>query len=68
MNAVRTDAPAGFAWPLLAPIVLVALGIHALPQPGFGFHRDELLYFAMGDHLDFLHMQFPPLIAAARAS
>ena len=65
MNALRTDAPAGFAWPPLVPIVLVALGIHALPQPGFGFHRDELLYFAMGDHLDFLRMQFPPLIAAA---
>jgi len=45
--------------------VLVALGLHALPQPGFGFHRDELLYFAMGDHLDLFHMQFPPLIAAA---
>ena len=64
MNARRTDAHAGFAWPLVLPIVLVALGIHALPQPGFGFHRDELLYFAMGDHLDFFRMQFPPLIAA----
>jgi 4-amino-4-deoxy-L-arabinose transferase-like glycosyltransferase len=51
------------AWPLLVPVLLLALGIHALPQPGFGFHRDELLYFAMGDHLDFLRMQFPPLIA-----
>jgi 4-amino-4-deoxy-L-arabinose transferase-like glycosyltransferase len=28
------------------------------------FHRDELLYFAMGDHLDWFRMQFPPLIAA----
>jgi hypothetical protein len=54
-----------FDWPLLLPIVLVALGIHALPQPGFGFQRDELLYFAMGDHLDLVRMQFPPLIAAA---
>ncbi len=65
MNAARTDAPPALAWPLLLPIVLVALGLHALPQPGFGFHRDELLYFAMGDHLDLFHMQFPPLIAAA---
>ena len=53
------------AWPLLLPVLLLALGIHALPQPGFGFHRDELLYFAMGDHLDFLRMQFPPLVALA---
>lgn len=57
------------AWPLLIPLLLLALGIHALPHPGFGFHRDELLYFAMGDHLDLFRMQFPPLIAAAaRAS
>lgn len=53
------------AWPLILPVVLLAFGIHALPQPGFGFHRDELLYFAMGDHLEFLRMQFPPLIAVA---
>ena len=33
------------------------------------FHRDELLYFAMGDHLDWFRMQFPPLLPAiARAS
>ena len=31
------------------------------------FHRDELLYFAMGDHLDFWHMQFPPLLPAVAA-
>ena len=65
MNPLRTDADPTFTWPLIVPIVLVALGLHALPQPGFGFHRDELLYFAMGDHLDLFRMQFPPLIAAA---
>lgn len=65
MNALRTNAHPRLAWPLLLPIVLVALGLHALPQPGFGFHRDELLYFAMGDHLDLFRMQFPPLIATA---
>lgn len=65
MNAPRTDPCPRFAWPLLLPIVLLALGIHALPHPGFGFQRDELLYFAMGDHLDLFRMQFPPLIAAA---
>ena len=37
--------------------------LHLLPRPGYGFHRDELLYLAMGDHLDLFRMQFPPLIA-----
>lgn len=50
---------------------LVSLGLHLLPHPGYGFHRDELLYLAMGDHLDLARMPFPPLIAilaqAARA-
>ena len=29
----------------------------------FGFQRDEFLYFAMGRHLRFWRMDFPPLIA-----
>lgn len=29
----------------------------------FEFHRDEFLYFAMGNHLQFLRMDFPPMIA-----
>ena len=38
-----------------------------IPRP-WEFHRDELLYLAMGDHLDLLRMQFPPLIALAAAA
>ncbi len=34
----------------------------ALLHPAWEFHRDELLYFAMGDHLAW-RMQFPPFIA-----
>lgn len=45
---------------LIAGLFLV---LHLVPRPGYGFHRDELLYLAMGDHLDLLRMQFPPLIA-----
>jgi len=49
----------------------VSLSLHLLPRPGYGFHRDELLYLAMGDHLDLVRMPFPPMIAilaqAARA-
>ncbi len=44
-------------------IACLYLLLHLLPRPGYGFHRDELLYLAMGDHLDLLRMQFPPLIA-----
>jgi len=42
---------------------LVSLSLHLLPHPGYGFHRDELLYLAMGDHLDLVRMSFPPMIA-----
>jgi hypothetical protein len=41
----------------------VALLLHLLPRPGYEFHRDELLYLAMADHLQFFAMQFPPMIA-----
>ena len=35
----------------------------------YGFHRDELLYLAMGEHLRLWRMDFPPFIAiVARAS
>ncbi len=44
-------------------VALAFLVLHLLPQPGYGFHRDELLYLAMGDHLDLFRMQFPPLMA-----
>ncbi|HSR15514.1 MAG TPA: glycosyltransferase family 39 protein, partial [Gemmatimonadales bacterium] len=29
----------------------------------YEFHRDEFLYFAMGNHLRILHMDFPPMMA-----
>lgn len=44
-------------------VAAVSLLGHLLPTPGYGFHRDELLYLAMGDHLHPLTMEFPPLIA-----
>jgi hypothetical protein len=55
-------------WPLLSVAVL---GRFALPllllHPAWEFHRDELLYFAMGDHLELWGMQFPPLLPAIAA-
>lgn len=53
------DPAARAAW----GVVLLVLVLHLLPRPGYGYHRDELLYLAMGDHLDFFRMQFPPMIA-----
>lgn len=51
---------------LALAVALVALRL-ALPllllHPSWEFHRDEFLYFAMGDHLEWFRMQFPPLIA-----
>ncbi len=50
-------------------VLLVALRF-VLPlvliDPSWEYHRDELLYFAMGDHLA-LRMQFPPLVPAVAA-
>jgi hypothetical protein len=52
---------------LVFGLALVKLGLPFLMSPEWGFHRDELLYLAMGDHLDLMRMQFPPLIAVVAA-
>ncbi|HEU5170988.1 MAG TPA: glycosyltransferase family 39 protein [Gemmatimonadales bacterium] len=46
----------------LAALKLVILFGTNLLTP-YGFHRDELLYLAMGRHLDLWRMDFPPAIA-----
>jgi 4-amino-4-deoxy-L-arabinose transferase-like glycosyltransferase len=45
----------------------VKLLLHLLSQviTSYEFHRDELLYLAMGDHLRLYGMDFPPFIALA---
>lgn len=58
---------------LLWLIALLTVLRFALPlvtlHSSWEIHRDEFLYFAMGEHLDLFRMQFPPLIAlVARAS
>ena len=53
--------------PLVLGAVLVKLLLPFFLPRAWEFHRDELLYLAMGDHLDLLHMQFPPLIAVVAA-
>jgi hypothetical protein len=53
--------------PLVFGLALVKVLLPFLISREWGFHRDELLYLAMGDHLDLLRMQFPPLIAVVAA-
>lgn len=51
----------GFS-PILLLIALVGVLIHLLFYNNLGFHRDELLYLSLGDHLDFGYFSVPPLI------
>ncbi len=52
---------------MLQFIVVLLLIRFALPlvtlDSTWELHRDEFLYFAMAEHLDFFQMQFPPMIA-----
>lgn len=70
-NAVA-DAPAApraprppFAARVVLPLAAAKLALHliVLAVTPYGLQRDAFLYFAMGDHLRFWRMDFPPLIA-----
>jgi len=43
--------------------VLLKIGLNLLAISNFGFHRDELLHLALGDHLDWGYKEVPPFIA-----
>jgi len=43
--------------------VLIKIGLNLLAISNFGFHRDELLHLALGDHLDWGYKEVPPFIA-----
>ena len=54
-----------FATAVVGSLAVVKLSAHVATN-AFGpyeFHRDEFLYFAMGEHFRLWHMDFPPLIA-----
>jgi 4-amino-4-deoxy-L-arabinose transferase-like glycosyltransferase len=53
------------AWRLIAGLAgaKVALHLAVNATSPYGFHRDELLYLAMGRHLRLWRMDFPPAIA-----
>ena len=65
MNRTASPPAAGRpGWPVAA-LVLGVVAAHVLVNAlgPYGFHRDEFLYLAMGDHLRLFAMDFPPLIA-----
>ena len=41
----------------------IKLALHFAANSNFGFHRDELLYMALGEHLDWGYKEVPPFIA-----
>ncbi|MES2428986.1 MAG: glycosyltransferase family 39 protein [Bacteroidota bacterium] len=43
--------------------VLLKIGLNAVAISHFGFHRDELLHLALGDHLAWGYKEVPPFIA-----
>lgn len=65
----RPLASPGRRTPLARPLVLALAGVAVLVHgvvnavTDYGLHRDELLYLAMGAHLQLWRMDFPPLIA-----
>ena len=55
------NKPAYSGFILLFVAIKIALNLLAIPH--FGFHRDELLHLALGDHLDWGYKEVPPFIA-----
>lgn len=53
------------AWRGLLVLALVAVAVHVVVNrvSVYGLHRDELLYLAMGRHLQLWSMDFPPWMA-----
>ena len=64
-NTAISDSQVPVAFGIIATLVCVKLALHLLTNAlgPYEFHRDEFLYFAMGEHLRLWHMDFPPLIA-----
>ena len=50
-------------WFLLSFFALLKLQIPFFLNKAYSFHRDELLYLALGRHLDFGFLEVPPMIA-----
>jgi hypothetical protein len=64
-SASRESASQEFSTPTAAALAIGVLVMHIVANviTPYGFHRDEFLYLAMGDHLRLWGMDFPPFIA-----
>ncbi|HYG02151.1 MAG TPA: glycosyltransferase family 39 protein [Chryseosolibacter sp.] len=51
-----------YLW-ILIGFILLKFSIHAVGNFNYGYQRDELLHLAVGQHLDWGFMEFPPFIA-----
>jgi hypothetical protein len=60
-DSTRPPFAAGLVGTLAA--TKLALHLFVLAVTPYGVHRDEFLYFSMGEHLRFWRMDFPPAIA-----
>ena len=47
---------------ILIYVASINLLIPLITSPDFGFHRDEFLYMALGQHLDWGYLEVPPSI------
>ncbi|MEL7120941.1 MAG: glycosyltransferase family 39 protein [Bacteroidota bacterium] len=50
-------------WILIAGFALFNIFMHLAVVNNFEYHRDELLYFSLGNHLAFGYASVPPMIA-----
>ncbi len=57
----RTKRPPRLGW-MVAGIALVNIGLHLYAATTLSYHRDELLYFALGYHPDWGYPSVPPMI------
>ena len=48
---------------LIIFLTLLKLLLHLFANSNFGFHRDELLYKALGQHMDWGYNEVPPFVA-----
>lgn len=51
-----------YFWRTLLLLAILKLGLLAFVHPAYGFHRDEFLYLALGQHIDWGYWSNPPLI------
>ncbi len=58
---MKSDRISSIVWVLAAGVIVLHVAVNIWSP--YGFHRDEFLYLAMGEHLRFWRMDFPPFIA-----